>query len=216
MPKDLFYRSVRAFGRFGFFCTSRATILHAERSKLEGPWLLAANHASVYDVGPILRSCERVIDWVSITEVFQYRVLRWLYGNMGAFPVDRTILDTAGLQTIYDRLAAGRVVGIFPEGAVATGEVKTILEGGEFRSAIGKIAHSTGVPVVPCVHVDTKNMAVRYRWLPLRLIRYGIIFGKPIFADPSLNRREAARKLEQDLGASMRKLHVELLAAYDH
>ena len=215
MGQDRFYRALRAFGRFGFLCTSKATILHAERAALAGPYILAANHTSVYDVAPIIRSCPRVIDWVSITEVFEVPFLRWLYGHMGAFPINRKVLDTQGLQTIFERLAAGRVVGIFPEGAVAVDSDRTILQGHGFRSALGKIAYASDVPVLPCVHVDTQNMAPPHRWLPLRLIRYGIIFGEPIFPKRELGRRAAARELEAELVAAMGSLHAELLAAYD-
>ncbi|MEX1025733.1 MAG: lysophospholipid acyltransferase family protein [Planctomycetota bacterium] len=199
---------MRRIGRLGLAVCSRATVLHAERTQLEGGWLLAANHVSHYDVAPIARSTARLIDWVSITEVFAVPWLRWFCGRMGAFPIDRGRLDPHGLRVIYQRLSAGRVVGIFPEGALATTE-RTILEG-HFRSGIGKLAFAADVPIVPCVHLGTESMGAWYTWLPLKLVRYGVAFGEPLYVDRGLGRRAAALDIEARMVSAMEALALEL------
>ena len=61
---DRFYRTIRFAGHCGLLCTSRATVLHADRTTREGAWLLAANHVSPYDTAPIIRLCRRGLDWL--------------------------------------------------------------------------------------------------------------------------------------------------------
>ena len=213
MKNDLYYKTVRTIGRFVFFLTTRPKVLHVERTELEGAWLLASNHVSPYDVAPIVANCRRLIDWVSITEVFANPFLRWFCGNMGAFPINRSIKDLKGVRVIYQRLTAGRVVGIFPEGEIRDGQQAKVLEGGSIKPGVGKIAYAAKVPIIPCVVMDTWNFHGILVWLPLRLIRYGIIFGEPLTIDTTLAKREAIRKIEQDLETALRELHSELQAA---
>ena len=213
-PTDRFYRRTRGLARFVMSMTSSPTILHAERTERPGRWILAANHVSPYDVAVIGRTCDRVIDWVSITEVWERPFLRWFCENMGAFPIDRSKADIAGLRMIHERLEQDRVIGIFPEGRLVQGGSPTMLEGGSFQSGVGKIAARACAPIVPCVHMGTANLAPPHRWLPLRLQRYGLIFGEPLEPDPDLPRKAAAKEIEARLTRSMEELHAELLAAF--
>lgn len=211
---DLFHRTVVAFGRGVFLCATSPTVLHAERTRRDGAWLIAINHGSDMDIMPVMRSCHRRIDWLSITEVFAKPFIGWLAGKMGAFPIDRSMRDTVGVRRIYERLEAGRVVGMFPEGRIPRRPEESVLHGAALKAGIGQIAHSTGAPILPCVLLDAKNLEGVLPWLPLRRARYGIIYGEPLRADPDLERKQAARLLEEELAGKMRELHRELLEHY--
>ncbi len=211
---DLFHRSVVAVGRGVFLCITSPTVLHAERTHRDGAWMIAINHGSEMDIMPVMRSCRRRIDWLSITEVFAKPFVGWVAAKMGAFPIDRSMRDTVGVRRIYERLEAGRVVGMFPEGRIPRRPEESVLQGGRLKPGIGQIAYSCGVPVLPCVLLDGTNLEGVLPWLPLRSARYGIIYGEPLWADPDLERKQAARLLEEQLADKMRELHQELLQHY--
>src|SRR5438045_3002539 len=110
---DAFYRFVVLTGRMPFWISSRPVVLHAERARRAGPFILAANHTSPYDVPLLMRHTPRRLDFVSIIEVFRNPLVAWFYSHMNAFPVDRSRRDPATVRIILDRLARGRVVAMF-------------------------------------------------------------------------------------------------------
>src|SRR5260221_7805481 len=99
-----------------FWTTSRPIVLHAERSRRKGGYILASNHPSPYDVPLLIRHSRRKLDFVSTVEVFQNRFAAWFYGSMNTFALDRSKPDGATVRVILDRLGRGRVVAMFPEG----------------------------------------------------------------------------------------------------
>src|SRR4051794_12787212 len=96
--------------------SSTPTVLNAEVTRRAGPYILAANHQTPYDVPLLMRHTARNVDFVSIVEVFKNPFIHWFYGSMNAFPLDRSKPDAPTIRVILDRLSRGRVVGMFPEG----------------------------------------------------------------------------------------------------
>src|SRR5437870_5041887 len=115
---DWFYRIVVLIGRFPFWVSSRPIVLHAERARREGAFILAANHTSPYDIPALMRHAPRRLDFVSITEVFRNPFIAWFYSHMNAFPHERSRGDPKTVRIILDRLSRGRVVAMFPEGRI--------------------------------------------------------------------------------------------------
>ena len=176
---DWFYDLIVLAGRPAFAVSSEPTVIGCEHTRRRGPYLLAATHSSPFDVPLIMRHAARRVDFISITEIFAIRPLAWFYGSMNAFPLDRSRPDPKTVRIIHDRLARGRVVGIFPEGGFRRGE-QAVVHGGKIRPGIGRLARTTGVPIVPCVIVHSDAYAKPIAWLPLRAVRYGIAFGEAI------------------------------------
>ena len=209
---DSFYRMMYTICDPVFWLCSQPTVLHAGRAKRPGAYLLAAPHLSPFDVPLLMRHTPRPLDFVSIIELFRFRFIAWLYGGMNAFPLDRSQPDAAAVRIILDRLQRGRVVAMFPEGGIRKWE-NSVLQGGRMRAGTGRIAQLAQVPVIPAVILGASQFARFTAWLPLRRVRYGVIYGEPIFLDPALEKTTAMRVAEEQLRAAFCGLHEELTTA---
>jgi 1-acyl-sn-glycerol-3-phosphate acyltransferase len=178
---DRFYKVVVFAGRFPFWVSSRPVVLHADRIPRAGAFILAANHASPYDIPLLIRHTPRRLDFVSITELFRRPMVAWFFSRMNAFPLERSRSDPRTVRIILDRLARGRVVAMFPEGRIRP-QSESVLYGGPFRPGVARLARLAGVPVVPAVLVGSPSYSRFTSWLPLRRTRYGVIYGDPIHA----------------------------------
>jgi 1-acyl-sn-glycerol-3-phosphate acyltransferase len=176
---DRFYKAVWFVGRLPFWVSSTPRVVGLEHVPRAGAFILAATHQSVYDVPLMIRHTPRMLDFVSITEVFAKPLVGWFYGNLNAFPLERSRADPATVRIILDRLERGRAVAMFPEGRLRPG-AESVVETGKIRPGVGRLAVMAGVPVVPCV---VRNSAVYERvgsWAPLRRARYSIGYGPAI------------------------------------
>lgn len=200
---DAFYDMLVALGRPAFWTSSRPTVLNAVATERPGAYLLAANHTSPYDIPILMRHCRRRIDFVSITEVFKNPFTAWLYGNMNAFPLERSRPDSPAVRTILDRLSHGRVVGMFPEGGFRVGEA-SVVHSRKIRPGIGRIAVLADVPIVPCMIVGSEQYREFASWLPLRRTTYAVAFGGMIAPNAT------AEAIETQLIEAFVELHTSL------
>lgn len=188
---DLFYRTIRLLGRHVFWVSSRPVVLGAENIPRVGPFVLASNHTSPYDIPLLIRHVPRLIDFVSIVEVFQNPFLAWFYGSMNAFPLDRHHADAPTVRIILRRLERGRVVAMFPEGGFRRGEA-SVVHSRKIRKGVGRLLTLADVPVVPVVVVNSIAYSRAAAWLPLRHTRYAVAFGAPLPAGLDPEQLEAA------------------------
>jgi 1-acyl-sn-glycerol-3-phosphate acyltransferase len=210
---ELFYNIVHTIGSAIFWVSSRPTLLHVDRSRRKGAYVLASNHHSPYDVPLLIYHTKRKLDFVSTVEVFSNRFAGWFYGNMNAFPLDRSKPDSPTVRTILDRLARGRVVAMFPEGGFRKPE-DSVIHGGRMRPGVARLAQMANVPVIPVVVLHSKVYQSLTAWLPLKRMRYGLIYGEPITLNPNLPKPEAATAMEEDLKAAFIRLNQELLTVF--
>lgn len=202
---DAFYRAVRFAGKGAFFVSSSPVVVGRQRVPTHGACIVASTHQSPYDVPLLIRHTPRLLDFVSVVEVFRKPLVGWFYGSLNAFPLDRSRADSKTVRIILDRLRRGRAVAMFPEGAVREGR-ESVVHGGRIKSGVGRIANLTGAPVVPCVVIDSQAYRRFRSWLPLRRTRYGVIYDEPLppSSDPE--------RLEEQLVASFVRLHRQLSA----
>ncbi len=200
---DLFYRVVRLLGTPAFWVSGSPVVLGTHRVPTKGACIIAATHQSPYDVPLLIRHTRRMLDFVSIVEVFCNPLLGWFYGSLNAFPLDRSRPDGRAVRVILNRLGKGRVVAMFPEGGFRKGK-ESVVYTRRIRSGIGRIARLSGAPIVPCVVIDSLAYGRVASWLPLRRTRYGVIYGEPLCAteDPEV--------LEVKLVEALVLLHREL------
>ena len=204
---DLFHRTIRLIGRHPFWMNSQPLIIGLEHTKRKGAFIVASTHESPFDVPLLIRHSKRMLDFVSIVEVFAKPFVGWFYGSMNAFPLDRNRRDPKTVRVILDRLARGRVVAMFPEGRLSPGD-KSVLVTGKIRPGIGKIAQLANVPIVPVIVVNSRVYRKLSSWLPIRRTRYAVAFGPAILPD------QAPEQLEEKLIESWRELHRSLYADY--
>ncbi len=153
----------------------------------EGPALVVCNHVSYMDALLLMGAVPRPIRFVMYYRIFNIPGMKWLFRAARAIPIagsreDPEVMERAFAQ-IDAALAAGELVGIFPEGGLTQ-------DGGiaPFKRGVERILATRPVPVVP--------MALRGMWasmwsrrdsrlgrmrLPRRFrARIGIVAGPPI------------------------------------
>lgn len=200
---DAFYRVVRFVGRHAFWVSSRPVVRGVEHIPRSGPFLLASTHTSPFDVALLIRHSPRLLDFVSIVEVFKNPFLAWFYGSMNAFPLDRYRPDAATVRVILNRLERGRPVAMFPEGGFKRGE-HSVVHSGKIKRGVGAIAHLANVPVIPAVIINSIAYSRPLAWAPWRPTRYAIAFGPPIAP------AEDADSVERQLVSTLQSLHREI------
>jgi len=126
----------------------------------EGPALIVCNHVSYMDALILAGVIPRPVRFVMYYKIFRIPVMSWIFRTANAIPIAGAREDPELMQKAFDEidaaLAAGEIVGIFPEGALTKdGQIAP------FKSGVGRIlqrANDAGrpVPVVP--------MALRGMW----------------------------------------------------
>lgn len=111
-----------------------------------GPYILAVNHLSSWDVPLIFSRTPAHRRMVVLAADKWRRVLpiRWLFDAVGCVWVKRGEVDRAALNAVLAQLRRGRVVGIAPEGTRSkTGALQRA------RHGAGWLARMSGTPVIP-------------------------------------------------------------------
>ena len=211
---DIAYYVVWQIGVTAFWTSSSPTVLHKDRLRRKGAYILAPTHFSPYDVACLIAISPRNLGWVSIVEVFRNPFVALFYGSMNAFPLDRSRPDSPTVRVILDRLKRGRVVAMFPEGHIRTPET-SVLAGGPMKPGVARIAQLADVPVIPCVILGTGVYSQFTSWMPVRAVRYGAIFGEPLVVRKDLDKQEATKQFMDDLRRAYLDLHVELTGAME-
>jgi len=121
----------------------------------DGPCVVVCNHVSYVDAVVIAACVRRPIRFVMDHRIFRFPLLSYIFNVMRAIPIAPAREDSAmkdrAFAEVAAALAAGEVVGIFPEGEITrTGDINP------FRPGIQQILATTPVPVVP--------MALRGLW----------------------------------------------------
>lgn len=202
-PSVLLGRFLRVFVAPLLRALYRTRVIGTENVPAGGA-LLAGNHVSYLD--PMLLWCvaPRPVHFMAKSELF-HGFQSWGLPRVWAFPVDRGTPDRTAITTATRLLAAGELVGIFPEGSrELEGEAREAHGGAAF------IALRAGAPIVPVGFLGTQEAWPRGQRLP-KLGRVTIRFGAPV--DPSGfpgSRKEQVAAVTAEV---MRRIGEELASA---
>jgi len=146
----------------------------------EGPAIVVCNHVSYMDALILAGSIPRPVRFVMYYRIFEIPVMKWIFRTARAIPIAGARENPALMQKAFAdidaALAAGEVVGIFPEGALTKdGAIAP------FKSGIERILASRPVPLVP--------MALRGMWASMWSRR-----------DTRLGRMRAPRRFRANVG----------------
>lgn len=115
-----------------------------------GPAILVCNHISGLDPFLLQSALPRLIVWMMAREYYELKAFNWFFRLIDAIPVERSGRDMAATRKAIRALEQGRVLGVFPEGRIATGQ--DLLP---FQTGVALIAIKTGVPVYPAYQDGT-------------------------------------------------------------
>ncbi len=151
----------------------------AENVPPGGPALLAINHVSAVD--PLLSGIgtRRKVHFMAKEELFRRPALGWLLRRLGAFPVRRGEGDRQAIKEALALLAAGEVVGIFPEGTRSPdGRLQQAQTGIAFLAKRGRAA------VVPVAISGSEAILPKGAHFP-RPARVRVLMGHPLYPPES-------------------------------
>ncbi len=155
----------------------RWRVYHPERVPLEGPVILAANHASFLDPPLVGAGVTRPINYLARDTLFRLPGMGWFLRSLNSVPVDRHGGGGAGLKAILDRLLAGGGIVLFPEGTrTRDGNMQPA------RSGIGLTVVKSNAPVVPVRVFGTYEAWGRHMKLP-RPRPVAVKYGEPMRFD---------------------------------
>src|SRR6267154_6300425 len=142
-----------------------------------GPVILASNHSSFLDPMLVGSGIPREINYLASEDLFRVPVIGWILHRWQAVPVNREGGGAKGLKAILDRLLAGGVIILFPEGTrSADGNLQPA------RSGIGLTVIKSSAPVVPVRVFGTFEAYSRHVKFP-RPRRVAVKYGRPLRFD---------------------------------
>lgn len=179
-----------------------------------GAFLLCGNHASHLDAPAILAALPRETALRTSTaaaqDVFADHPIRNFFAKLltNCLPIERNAEFARGLRTLESVLRRGDPMILFPEGKRSQdGELLP------FNVGAAMLSIRTGAPIVP-VYLKGVRTALPRRSLVFSPAYVRVEFGEPIDPRPiieairegRLDRREAYRKLTEDLKTAIRGL----------
>ncbi len=194
----------------------RVEIVGLEHVPDDGPVIFCGNHPnSLLDPALITVSCGRVVHFAASSMLFKSRLLRPILNAMGAVPIHRRMdhggakVDNASaFDALFDVLAKGRGMGIFPEGLSHDQSELQRLRSGAARIAIGLAARHPDqtVRVVPC----GLYYSSRHRWRSSALVQFGpaLVVDAATLEAHEAEPRDAARAFTERIDEGMRALTV--------
>jgi 1-acyl-sn-glycerol-3-phosphate acyltransferase len=191
---DRTFRILRAIAGLYTRTFHHTTVREPCRLPAKGPAILVCNHTSSID--PILLQARspRLIRWMMAEEYFERQPMRWVFERVGVILVDRGNRDMASIRAAIRVLAAGYVLGVFPEGRIETSD-----EIIPFQTGIGLLAMKTRAPVYPA-YLDGSQRGLEMIEAFYRRSEISIAFGEAVdlgdLADSKAAVLEATRRIQ--------------------
>ena len=148
----------------------------------EGPAILASNHLSFSDHFFAPLPLPRKVVFLAKSEYFTGRGIKGLmskafFHGLGQLPIDRTggAAGERALRTGLRVLAAGQLLGIYPEGTRTP-------DGRLYRGKTGvaRLALEARAPVIPTAMIGGFEFQPPGKLTPRLAVRPGVRFGKPL------------------------------------
>jgi 1-acyl-sn-glycerol-3-phosphate acyltransferase len=186
----------------------RLEVTGAEHVPAHGPVLLAGNHSGFVDGPLVFLVTPRPAALLAKSGIFAGPGA-YVFGWLGLVPVHRGVADREALRAGLAVLAAGRPLGVFPEGSRGTGTLESISDG------VAYLALRSGAPVVPVAVLGTADAWPRGPLVPRTRTRVRVAFGPPLVVagvgDPRARRTvaAAAEQLRVGLVAHLRAVEEQ-------
>ena len=197
IPAPRYAQVRRVFGGF-VRAVYRLEVVGAENIPSSGGAVIAGNHESILDGIILGAAVERDLCFLGKSELWRLRPLAWLLDGIGAIRIERGRGDVEALARAVSALEAGRVVAIFPQGAVRGDR--------RWRRGAARLALATGVPIVPVRLVGTARALSRTR---IGFPRLRIVFGEPIPVVATPDDPDAATELTERMRVAIEALNRE-------
>lgn len=174
-----------------------------------GAAVIVSNHISHFDPLFLSTLFRRTIDWMTTEEFYANRLGGAWLRAVNTFPVDRSRPDRRALRVGLERLRAGRLVGVFPEGGIRAGGT-SILGGVAPKSGAAALARLAEVPIVPCLIFGSDRLYAAGSWWPgPPRVPIWMTMGAPIRVS-----KLEGKKADEHLADAMRELGTATIAHF--
>ena len=185
-----------------------------------GPVLLVANHPnSLIDPTLVVAAGSRPVQFLAKAPLFSDWKIGWLMKAAGAIPVYRRADDPSQMErnadafhAVFDVLARGAVVGIFPEGVSHSDPSMAPLKTGAARIALGGAARLGRAPSIVPVGLSFRAKEV-FRSDAYVVRGFPLAWGDLAFRGP--DDAEAVRELTSRIETALRGVTVNLTSWED-
>ena len=216
LAKRVWHESLWQFSnktmRLLFGMKARIRVVYYQEIPRRGGFILACNHISHFDPPIITPLFARRIDWIGMSDLFRGRIFRGLFTGLNVIPISRNEPDRAALRIAVQRLRAGRVIGIFPEGGIRDG-VGSIIHGAPMKQGLTLLSTLARAPIIPCVILGSDRLYNLRNWLPWRRPKIWIGCGNPI-PPPEAAGTQAREFARQSFSSEIVKLKERLYADF--
>ncbi|MEX1259152.1 MAG: lysophospholipid acyltransferase family protein [Gemmatimonadota bacterium] len=169
------YRFIRFLARIGILRWIRIEAEGLDHVPRTGPCILVPNHQSLLDPFLVQGVCPREVATMTKSTQFASPVIRWILGQVSAFPVRRYRVDPQTVRVLLRRLSEGKVVCVYPEGERSwDGRLQS------FRRGTVRVLLRAGVPVIPVGIEGMYEVWPRWRARPRAGRTVFLRFGPPI------------------------------------
>ena len=141
----MFYKVIVSIFKILVFIVFDLKVHNADRiNNSEGGLIVCGNHISMIDPVILAVSSKRQIHFMGKKELFDKKILGYVFKKLGAFPVDREGVSMSAIKSSMAVLKDNNVLGIFPEGT----RVKEYDEKNA-KPGIALIANKTKANIIP-------------------------------------------------------------------
>jgi len=196
MPREPVYRPVIGFAQLVFKALGlRFDVTGADNVPVTGGAVMAINHTGYLDftfAGLAAHPRRRLVRFMAKQEVFDHKVSGPLMRGMKHIPVDRQS-GADSYQHAVKMLAAGEIVGVFPEATISQ---SFDLKG--FKTGAVRMAQEAGVPILPVVIWGSQRVMTKGRKRDLKRGKHiRICVGEPFTPEPAADPVEATAELKR-------------------
>lgn len=153
----------------------------------EGAGVVVSNHNYGFDFVLLGYSSPRELHFMAKAEMFGWNPILARILRAGAvFPVNRGQRDAAAIETAVERVRAGNLLAMFPEGTRS--KDGTLMRG---KTGAARIALAADAPLIPAAVIGSPQLFKGFLWNRPQIV---VRFGQPIqpphdAADPDLARK---------------------------
>ena len=195
-----------------FTVTCRVRVVILAPVPKHGALIMASNHISHFDPPILSGFFPRRLDWLAMEELFRSHWGKRIFTWLNCIPVERGGTDRTSLRQALQRLADGRVIGIFPEGGIRAGDW-SILNGAEMKPGLPALSIHSGAAIIPCALIGSDRLYKPSNWL--RRTTLHLVIGEAIEPPSKDAKQQGSReRFSAELSKAFTSMRDEAVARF--
>ncbi len=184
----MLYFLLRPLAIFLFKIYFRYEIKGLENIPRHGALILASNHLSYLDPVFLGVCVQRKLNFIAKSDLFKNKFFSWLIKTLGAFPIRRSSGDVKALKEAINRLKAGKVLVIFPQGTRTKDQKFPPLKG------VGFLVKKSQAPVICCRLFNT-DKALPPKKKIIYPVKLKAVFSQPLRFSSKMSSEEISSEI---------------------